>query len=239
MPHLRQSVRVRGFDVYCEPFAGSGALAFDLIANGFEGQVILNDVDKELMAMFETVRSDADGVDYFLSSWQECDWRVKFHEVKACAASEPVYMAARFIAIQNGSFMCSWSTPKHRRLHYNRDNFFGAARALQNIDLRCGDYADLEPEANWLVYVDPPYLKFAETRNGRDYGRGACVTELGFHAKLRDWLGALPCDWLASNSISAESLYSGHIIAKPKLHAMLGQKRVMTEILAASWNRAA
>ena len=192
LPFLRQAIRGRDFHVYCEPFAGSGAFAFDLIANGYKGKVILNDTNKELMAMFETVRSDADAVDYWLSRWRECDWREKFYEVKA-SDGPPDYMAARFIACINGSFMCSMSTPKTDRLFYCRDSFFGAARELQNIDLRCGDYADLEPQADWLIYADPPYLRYAETVTGFNYGLGADVTELEWHENLREWLAGVAC----------------------------------------------
>ena len=245
LPILRATMRCCEFDVFCEPFVGSGALAFDLLANGYTGRVVLNDCNADLIAMYAAVRDDVDSVDYWLSSWQKCDWQVKFHEVNddtidiASWTSRKSYEAARFIALRNGSFMSRGGTPKKSTcLYYDRDALYGASRALQAAELEVGDYRALEPKAGWLVYVDPPYLKFDESKSAFYYNRGKKVATLEWHKRLRKWLKGLPCDWMASNSIAAAKLYKGHIVAKPTLHAYLGNRREMTEIIATSWHGA-
>lgn len=238
LPNLRAVIRGRSFTTYCEPFAGSAALAFDLIAGGFDGRVVLNDVDAELMAMYRAIRDDVKAVDEHLANWQAMDWQVQHRIVKAAPDGNEAYRAARRIALTNGSYRSTGHTPKTSRFPYCRDSLYGAARALQSIELRCGAYADIEPQQDWMVYVDPPYVCNADVDAGYDYELIADVTGLAWHKRLRAWLDGLDCDWIASNSSAAESLYDGLIIDRPRLHASMGNRRTVTELIAASWARA-
>ena len=237
LPNLRQALRGRQFAVYCEPFAGSAALAFDLAANGFNGRVILNDIDTDLMAVYAAVRDDCEAVIGWLDEFAAQEWQTYFYLLKAApTAGDRFYKAARMIALKNGTFMLSGTTPRKDAPTYSRAAIRGAARALSQWEITCGDYAALKPQANWLVYIDPPYVKSPAVQKSYHYDRqSAGATDLAWHKRLRQWLDTLPCDWMASNSSAAETLYKGHIVDRPRVHASLGNRRTMTELLAVSW----
>lgn len=53
------------YTTYCEPFVGGGALLFSIQPK----HAIINDMNKELINVYETVRDDVEGV---ISALKEC-----------------------------------------------------------------------------------------------------------------------------------------------------------------------
>lgn len=78
--------------------------------------------------------------------------------------------AARMIYLNKTAFRGLWrvnqqgrfNTPygEYQRPYYNPDTLLSASAALQGVDIRCADFADILTEArkgDW-VYLDPPYV---------------------------------------------------------------------------------
>jgi site-specific DNA-adenine methylase len=64
-PWILEFIKQHQFSIYCEPFAGSGAVYFALLNEGIPEQIkargrhfraVLNDADKEIMSLYRTVR---------------------------------------------------------------------------------------------------------------------------------------------------------------------------------------
>lgn len=226
---IRAAMSMTDFDVYCEPFAGSLSVAFDLYNRGWRGPVMVGDINDDLMSTYFAVRDDPHAVIWHLKEWQKKDWQLHFHLIKDTPGGDRFYAAARFIALTNGSFMTTGHTPKP--LSFDEDAIHGASKALKAFSLFRGDYRRFCPRKGWLVYADPPYL--AGDTGSHSYHLSSECTQMEWHKRFSKWLHGLPCAWITTNSEAAAELYPSKVITRMKMKSSLGDRGQRIEILAA------
>lgn len=170
---------------YCEPFLGGGAVLFHLQPK----MALVNDVNAELINMYEVIRDDVDGLIEELE--KHPNEEKHFYDVRDWDRSRVEYgrltktqKAARIIYLNktcyNGLFRVNnageFNTPFG---HYKKPNIVNAPtlRAVSlyfntaKITFRNGDYADVlkDVKKGTFVYLDPPYDPVSTTSNFTGY----------------------------------------------------------------------
>lgn len=176
------------FDLYCEPFLGGGALLFQLQPR----RAVVNDINSELINLYEVIRDDVDGLiasleghqnqaDYF---YQIRDWD---RDPEKYSALSRVQRASRLIYLNktcyNGLFRVNLSGQFNTPFgNYKKPNIVNEAglRAVSSyfqeaeITFSSMDYARLLEDLpqGAFVYLDPPYDPVSDTSNFTGYARG-------------------------------------------------------------------
>ena len=172
---------------YCEPFLGGGAMLFSQQPS----HAAVNDINSELIHMYETVRDDVDGLIHALEQHRnEAEY---FYQIRnsdrdktAYTALPAVEKAARIIYLNktcyNGLFRVNrageFNVPFGR---YKNPNIVNAhvlravSQYLNRADVifSCRDYAEVLAElpGGSFVYLDPPYDPISGTSNFTSYSR--------------------------------------------------------------------
>lgn len=171
--------------VYCEPFLGGGAMLFCLQPS----KAIVNDLDSELINVYETVRDNVDELIFELKSYKNTlDFFLAIRNLDRDKDSfnklTKTQRAARYLFLNRTSFNGLSRYNLHGEFNapfghkYNRDfvcesrlrlmnNYLNSA----NITILNRNYTDLLaslPESSF-VYFDPPYHPISETSNFTRY----------------------------------------------------------------------
>jgi DNA adenine methylase len=151
---------------YWEPFMGSAAVFFEL----GPAKAVLSDANPELVACFQAVAADPEGVMTRLDAMPNTP--EYFAQVRRLnpATLGGIERAARVIYLNKTAFRGLWRVNRHGgfnapygaydRPYYRRGTLLEASRALAGVDIRHCDFADTLREAaagDW-VFLDPPYL---------------------------------------------------------------------------------
>ena len=175
-----------GNRLYVEPFVGSGALWLDLQPKN----AIINDKNKELMNMYRVVRDDPRRFLDALKSHAANNSRDYYYSVRAWDR-DPNFTempdwkrAARFLYLDKAGYGGMYRVNKNGKYNtaYNAHppkDMVNEAGILalhdylrrNNIDIRCGDYADTLAgiPVDSFVYLDPPYSPISKTANFTHY----------------------------------------------------------------------
>jgi len=173
---------------YAEAFLGGGALFFELTNRGWIKTATLNDANPELILCYRTIRDSIAVVlkelrnienafpdnlklqsDFFYEARNE--WNSRICET---VESYPHKLVGRRVALTiflnktcyNGLFRVNskgeFNTPfgKYKNPTIcDEANLRSVSESLQNVELLCGDYSDLNSEkASFdFIYFDPPY----------------------------------------------------------------------------------
>lgn len=219
------------FGRYFEPFLGGGAVLFSLAP----GAATVNDLNSELINVYEVVRDSAEELIALLSTYKnDSDF---FYELRGLdrkpefARLTPVQRAARTIFLNktcyNGLYRVNnagqFNAPFGR---YNNPRICDARtiRAVseylrgQDITLLNGDYAAAVAGAQEgdFVYLDPPYDPVNPTSNFTGYQSGGFGREEQLRLKrLCDDLHSRGVRFLLSNSATdfIQELYSDYEVA--------------------------
>jgi DNA adenine methylase len=189
LPELSRRLPAR-FRRYHEPFVGGAALFFHLYnAGSLHAGAVLSDYNPELILCYKAVRDDVDLLievlrehtrhrldsEYFLQvrSW---DRQPGF------AQRSPIERAARTIFLNrtcyNGLYRLNNKGQFNAPFGYYKnplicdpDNLRAVSMALQDVDLRVGDFGAVLDEADPgdLVYFDPPYVPVSATASFTHY----------------------------------------------------------------------
>lgn len=176
------------FTTYCEPFLGGGAMLFWRQPQ----RAIVNDVNSDLIHMYETIRDNVEGL--ILELEKHKNESAHFYEVRdwdrnreKYAALSSIEKAARIIYLNktcyNGLFRVNnageFNTPFG---NYKNPNIVNAPtlRAVSSyfqkaeITFLCRDYTEVLAEIprGTFVYLDPPYDPISDTSNFTGYSRG-------------------------------------------------------------------
>ena len=206
-------------NTYCEPFLGGGALLFNLQPR----RALINDINAELILVYETIRDDVENLISALSEYKndaETFYAVRDldrDKVKYATLSK-IEKAARIIYLNktcyNGLYRVNnageFNTPFG---NYKNPNIVNAPvlRAVSNyfnsadITITSVDYAEvlssISPKT--FVYLDPPYDPISDTSNFTGYIKG------GFNRaeqiRLRDCCNELnerKIKFMLSNSVT-------------------------------------
>lgn len=170
------------FNVYHEPFLGSGAIFFRLYREQKIRHAVLSDVNAELIDTYLAVRDCATEV---IKSLSEFPHQEKFYyDIRAkdpwkLSLSE---RAARMIYLNktgyNGLYRVNrqgmfnvpfgrYKSPKY----LDKENLLAVSHALQNIEILCVSFETVVERVSpgdW-VYFDPPYVPVSGTANFTSY----------------------------------------------------------------------
>lgn len=170
------------FNVYHEPFVGSGALFFRLYREQKIHHAVLSDLNAELIDTYLAVRDCVPEVIKLLSEFphsKEFYYAIREKDSWQLSLSE---RAARMIYLNktgyNGLYRVNrqgkfnvpfgrYKSPKH----LDRENLLAVSQALQEVDILCTSFETVLERAvpgDW-VYFDPPYVPLSQTANFTSY----------------------------------------------------------------------
>lgn len=170
------------FNVYHEPFVGSGALFFRLYRERKIRQAVLSDLNAELIDAYLAIRDCVSEVIRLLSEFphnKEFYYSVRGKD--PWQLSLPA-RAARMIYLNktgyNGLYRVNrqgkfnvpfgrYKSPKY----LDKENLLAVSQALQDIEILCAPFETVLERTNpgdW-VYFDPPYVPVSQTANFTSY----------------------------------------------------------------------
>jgi len=212
---------------YVEPFVGSGAVLFWMLATfpNLE-KAVINDINQDLMNCYHVVAAQPEKLLAILKIWQdefhaltdkEEHKRCYYNEKRALynqASTDVVTQSALFIFLNRTCFNGLYRV--NRQGFYNvpmgdykrpkicdRDNILAVSKALQKVKILCGDFEETLEYAtqNSFFYCDPPYKPLNSTSNFTAYAKE--VFDDIQQVRLRDFcvkLDERESKWMLSNS---------------------------------------
>lgn len=185
----------RRIDTYYEPFVGGGAMFFALLADPelAPRRAVLNDLNRDLAAVYQVVRDEVDRLVGRLAPLAEAyleasaDERSRlYYEQRARTPDDRIDLAARFIFLNktcfNGLYRVNrkgefnvphgkYRTPRILDEPALRD----ASAALRGVEVTAEDFGQVmqAPQAGDFVYVDPPFEPLSKTSSFTGYTEGA------------------------------------------------------------------
>ncbi len=212
---------------YVEPFVGSGAILF-WILNNFPNveKVIINDINSDLINVYEVIRANPNELISVLKDFQN-----KFHDLQNKETEKKNYyyekreqynnrntdkitQAALFIFLNRTCFNGLYRVNKSNLFNVpmgsykqpricDEKNIVAVSKALQKVEILNGDFEKILPFANEnsFFYLDPPYKPLSVTSNFNSYAENEFNDEE--QIRLRDFcvkLDAQKSKWILSNS---------------------------------------
>lgn len=212
---------------YIEPFVGSGAVLFWML-NNFPKirKAVINDINADLINTYKTIASNPKELIAILEIFQN-----EYHALEGNEENKKLYyyqkrndynrrneesvgQAALFIFLNRTCFNGLYRV--NRKNQYNvpmggykrpticdKENIMAVSKALQKVEILCGDYQETLRFANknTLFYFDPPYKPLSETSSFNSYAKEE-FNDLE-QVRLRDFcarIDALNHPWILSNS---------------------------------------
>lgn len=184
------------FHSYIEPFAGSGAVMFEIIANHPEvDNVIINDINADLVNTYLNIQGHCEEMILILQGMQEeynnADAETRnelfygLREEYNNRAADPIRMACLFIFLNRTCFNGLYRVNAHNLFNVphgkyrapricDAQNLRAVSAALNNVVVLNGDYNDLRQfvAPGTFVYLDPPYKPISETSSFTAYSAG-------------------------------------------------------------------
>lgn len=178
----------KNYKTYCEPFLGGGALLFKLQPQ----TAFVNDVNEDLMTVYEVIRDDVDGLIAILNTHENnSDYYYKIRDwdrnKESYAKLSKTEKAARILYLNktcfNGLFRVNNAGEFNSPFgNYRNPNIVNAPtlKAVSNyfntatIVFSSQDYQTTLEElpSNTFVYLDPPYDPISNTANFTGYAKG-------------------------------------------------------------------
>lgn len=170
---------------YCEPFVGGGAVLFDVLQGYHPQEVLINDINPELINLYETIRDNCEPLIQLLEQFQieyqetPADERQNLYLGKRATYNHyilehtPLHnleKAALFIYLNktcfNGLYRVNrnglFNVPFNKAVNpliCDAENLRECSLLLQNVQMHVGDYSYCNNfiDGNTFVYLDPPY----------------------------------------------------------------------------------
>lgn len=170
------------FNVYHEPFMGSGAIFFRLYREQKIRHAVLSDLNAELIDTYLAIRDCVSEVIKILSEFPHKEkfyydirakdpWKLSLPE----RAARMIYLNKTgynglYRVNRQGMFNVPFGRYKSPK-YLDKENLLAASHALQNIEILCVPFETVIDRANagdW-VYFDPPYVPVSQTANFTSY----------------------------------------------------------------------
>lgn len=239
---------------YYEPFIGGGALLFELQPK----RAIVNDVNSELINVYEMIRDNVEGLIADLEKHENSS--EYFYEIRDLDRDKFKYQtltdlerASRILYLNktcfNGLFRVNssgeFNTPYGKYKNPNIVNEVGL-RAVSNyfnrskIEFRCGDFEDAITgiRKNSFVYLDPPYDPVSDSSSFTGYAKGGFGRDEQIRLKeMVDRLTKKGVKIMLSNSYTdfIVELYSDYrieiVYAKRNVNAVANKRGEIKEVL--------
>ena len=196
LPEIRQKYPEK-ITRYCEPFVGGGAVLFDVLQVFHPEEVLINDINPELINLYEMVRDNCEPLLQDLSRFQSEYLETPEKERKNLYLEKrSIYnrfileknpdnnleKAALFIYLNktcfNGLYRVNrkglFNVPFNRAknpLICDAENLTECSHLLQNVQMHVGDYSYCRDfiDENTFVYIDPPYRPLTVTSSFTSY----------------------------------------------------------------------
>ena len=210
LPEIRQRYP-ENITRYCEPFVGGGAVLFDVLQTFHPNEVLINDINPELINLYENIRDNCELLIQLLAHLQteyletpEADRQNLYlgkratynHFIEEHNPEHNLEKAALFIYLNKtcfnglyrvnskGLFNVPFNNAKNPLL-CDEENLRACSKLLQNVEMRVGDYKECKDfiDSNTFVYIDPPYRPLTQTAAFTSY------SENGFTDKAQIELG--------------------------------------------------
>jgi DNA adenine methylase len=176
--------RIEG--TYHEPFLGSGAVFFHLLAEGrLRGGAVLSDANEPLVETWRAVKGRVEEVIDLLARHREAhagDPRGHYYAVRAEEPGGPAARAARFIYLNKTCYNGLWRVNRAGRFNVpmgryrdppilDAENLRAAAEALRDADVLLAPFGDALRRARRgaVAYLDPPYQPLSRTASFTSY----------------------------------------------------------------------
>ncbi len=180
---------------YIEPMVGGGALFFNVITRYDFEELYILDINPELMNAYNVIKYDVTALIEKLSEMQLSflpmdengrkyhyyTAREKFNELKL-SNETALEKAALFIFLNKTCFNGLYRVNKNGQFNVpmgaykkpticDEDNLRSISKALQNVNIICGDYTLAKEfvDKDSFVYIDPPYRPISETSGFTSY----------------------------------------------------------------------
>jgi len=156
-------------------------------------RAVLNDLNRDLVSVYATVRDDVDALIEALVGLSEAylaagdDERSEFYYAqRSLRTGEAVERAARFIFLNKTCFNGLYRV--NRRGEFNvphgkyktprildEQGLRDASAALANVEVTCADFGEAltAPQAGDFVYLDPPFEPLSKTSSFTGYTQGS------------------------------------------------------------------
>ena len=196
LPEIRQRYP-ENIIKYCEPFVGGGAVLFDVLQTFHPQEVLINDINPELINLYENIRDNCEQLIQLLNQFQT------EYQLTPEAARQNLYLGKRatynhFITEENPDhnlekaalFIYLNKTCFNGLYRVNRNGLFNVpfnhaknplicdavnirecSQLLQNVQMHVGDYSFCRDfiDENTFVYLDPPYRPLTESSSFTSY----------------------------------------------------------------------
>ncbi|MGN0824722.1 MAG: DNA adenine methylase [Candidatus Coproplasma sp.] len=180
---------------YVEPMVGGGALLFNILSKYNFKQFYISDINAELINAYKVIR---DNVDSLIERLKEMRFtflpmnesgrknfyyssRDKFNNLEL-NDNNSVEKAALFIFLNKTCFNGLYRVNKKGQFNVpmgsyknpcicDEDNLRNVSKALQNVEIVCGDYTLSKRviDSQSFVYIDPPYRPISQTSSFTSY----------------------------------------------------------------------
>ena len=196
LPEIRQRYP-ENITRYCEPFVGGGAVLFDVLQTFHPNEVLINDINPELINLYENIRDNCEPLIQLLEYFQkeyletpEADRQNLYlgkratynHFIEERNPEHNLEKAALFISLnktcfnglyrvnRNGLFNVPFNRAKNP-LICDSENIRECSQLLQNVQMHVGDYSYCRDfiDENTFVYLDPPYRPLTESSSFTSY----------------------------------------------------------------------
>jgi DNA adenine methylase len=185
LPQLAKFYPRRGsVERYIEPFLGSGAVFFHVMAEVQPRHALLWDNNRELIETFKAVRDDVGQVVKLLTKYRRLHDKTFYLTMREKRPKSAVAVAARLIYLNKtcfnglyrvnsrGMFNVPFGRHKNPSL-FNDESLRQAAASLAGARIEAEDFRLLEVEAKPgdFIYFDPPYFPRSKTAYFTAYTR--------------------------------------------------------------------
>lgn len=196
LPEIRQKYP-RNVTKYCEPFVGGGAVLFDVLQTLPIHEVLINDINPELINLYQQVKLNCELLITLLSDFQdeyqntsEEDRKELYlgkraaynHFILEKNPENDLEKAALFIYLNKtcfnglyrvnakGLFNVPFNNAKNPPI-CDAENLRACSELLQNVEMHVGDYSYCRSfiDKNTFVYLDPPYRPLTESSSFTSY----------------------------------------------------------------------
>lgn len=185
---------------YCEPFVGGGAVLFDILENYDLDEVYINDINAELINTYRMVKENIEPLIAKLAIMQDeyqpmdiANRKEYYYKMRDRFNDEKINgdkfvnldKAALFIFLNKTCFNGLYRVNSKGGFNVptgaykspvicDEQNLRNCSKALQNVQIHCGDYKDSVSfiDESTFVYFDPPYRPLNATANFTAYAEG-------------------------------------------------------------------
>jgi len=212
---------------YIEPFVGSGAVLF-FVLNNFPHlkTVVINDINKDLINSYKTIRSNVNELIFILEKYEKEYYSIleksedkkKYYYNKRDLFnkhhSNKIEQTALFIFLNRTCFNGLYRVNRKNEFNVpigsykkpmicDEDNLLTVSKLLKKVHILSGDFEKTIKYANEnsLFYFDPPYKPLSETASFNSYSKNQFNDKEQIRlANFCNTLDSLKCKWILSNS---------------------------------------